>query len=223
MRRPSAALFYNRPLSKAKSIAAPSATPAPSAADENTSPARSPLVPNLKEARAWEHDRQRLKKASGFVKNQARKAQADTRGQSPTLAAKPYDRRPAIRAAVDQLEGDVPDLACEESEVDWDDAASPVRSLCLDRDEEGEKEGVPRVSSRHEVPLTDLLVSRKPRHGREADFEVVPPVRSVIVLDDKTTPDLDFNDPWEHVYAEDATEQHTHERVPSYAKIAALN
>ncbi|KAG6822933.1 hypothetical protein H0H87_002287 [Tephrocybe sp. NHM501043] len=54
----------------------------------------------------------------------------------------------------------------------------------------------------------------------DRDFEVVPALRSVIVLDDFTLPELDPDEAWEHVYASDADDTTS---APSYAKIAALN
>lgn len=36
------------------------------------------------------------------------------------------------------------------------------------------------------------------------DFEVIPPVRSVIALDDAAkVHDMDLDEPWEHIYAND--------------------
>jgi len=55
----------------------------------------------------------------------------------------------------------------------------------------------------------------------DGDFEVIPPVRSVIALDDDTTPDLDFDEPWEHIYGVEDVSTPAYE--PSYAKIASLN
>ncbi|KAF8079205.1 hypothetical protein FPV67DRAFT_1467872 [Lyophyllum atratum] len=214
MRRPSTASFYARPLSRAKSSSAASAaTPVTAPTDENASPAKSPVIPDIKEDRAREHERQRHKKASGFVKTQARKELQAQGG----FTVKPYERHSTPRT-VARFEDDGEEPACEESEVDWDDVSSPVRSPRVEQEREP-------VSGRPEVPLADLLISRKPRHGREPDFEVVPPIRSVIVLDDSAAPDIDFNEPWEHVYADDsdASEPHAHEREPSYAKIASLS
>ncbi|KAG6886471.1 hypothetical protein C0992_003794, partial [Termitomyces sp. T32_za158] len=124
----------------------------------------------------------------------------------------------------DQDEQD--ELAVEENEVEWGEA----RSLSLrigppeDAQREREWEGVrTRGLHRTEVALSDLLIARKPRRGREQDFEVVPPLRSVIVLDDITTPEFDFDEPWEHVYASDADTNDNYRPELSYAKIAALN
>jgi len=72
-----------------------------------------------------------------------------------------------------------------------------------------------------QVQLADLIVTKKPRRqGKDGDFEVIPPVRSVIVLDDPVTPDMDFDEPWEHIYGVD-DDMPSYE--PSYAKIVSLN
>ncbi|KAG5642019.1 hypothetical protein DXG03_003792 [Asterophora parasitica] len=219
MRRSSTAAFYSKVKPTAPSAnAAPVVTPA---SDENSSPRlpKSPPPPTLsvKEARTWEHDRQRVKKTAELIKSKARKAQAAAHdGWSP---AKLYQRHSshstvAVRTLLDD---DQPVVA--ESEIDWDDVASPLRSSHVERDWELGREVVP--PGRSEVPLTDLLIARKPRHVRgRSDFEVVPHIRSVIVLDDTTVPDVDFGEPWEHV---DANEVNDHTPNPSYAKIAALN
>jgi hypothetical protein len=95
------------------------------------------------------------------------------------------------------------------------------------------------VDSRHEVPLAALVTTRKPRKGRgmccpslatskqrshnlvtEGDFEFVPHVRPVIVLDDVMTPDVEVDEPWEHVYGND---DEYPDKDPSYATIASFN
>ncbi|KAG6834444.1 hypothetical protein H0H93_009587 [Arthromyces matolae] len=81
------------------------------------------------------------------------------------------------------------------------------------------------------VSLTDLSLSHT-----VLDFEVVPPLRSVIVLDDIALPELEYDEPWEHVYASDASSSSEDSEGPTatrmdtnkpvsltYAKIAALN
>jgi len=58
-----------------------------------------------------------------------------------------------------------------------------------------------------EVKLADLVTFRSSKSrkgsGWEGDFEVVPHVRSVIVLDDVAVRDLEVDEPWEHVDGED--------------------
>ena len=53
----------------------------------------------------------------------------------------------------------------------------------------------------------------------DGDFEVVPHIRPVIVLDDNAIQDLDPDEPWEHVFVVD---DHPVDAL-SYAKVASLN
>ena len=50
------------------------------------------------------------------------------------------------------------------------------------------------------------------------DFEVVPPIKGVVVLDEDDFDDLgtDFEEPWEHVSSDEADD-----KVPSYAEVLA--
>ncbi|KAG6853543.1 hypothetical protein C0991_003401 [Blastosporella zonata] len=204
MRRPTT--FYG-PLSRSTSTAPAAPTPN----DENAVPTSKspPPLPSLKESRAREHDRQRLKKATSLLQRQARKAH-QVPGQWPVKVQHTGSvRGPGVR--IDDAD-DEPGV--EENEVEWGGATSPVRS----------KDQVD--TTRAEVALSDLLIARKPRHGRapDRDFELVPALRSVIVLDDFSVPELDPDEPWEHIYASDADDT-LPLRTPelSYAKIAALN
>ncbi|KAJ3487966.1 hypothetical protein NLJ89_g11664 [Agrocybe chaxingu] len=64
------------------------------------------------------------------------------------------------------------------------------------------EEAVGRDGIDRKVSLSDFVVtsSRKPRKAKDDDFEFIPPVRSVIVLDDMAeTRDMDVDEPWEHV------------------------
>lgn len=219
--------FYTRSISKAKSssVAPPLALLRPS--EENKLPSSPPIiVPNHKESRAWEHDRQRLKKTADLVKTKARKAQgwAPSRGIDPKTGLDTLDDdRAVLEASEHDLDEVVPAPALGTTTTHLDYALSAPRT---------------------EVQLADLLISKKPRHGRgmyisstyrvfcgahadaianytAGDFEVIPHIRSVIVLDDNMTPDLDFDEPWEHIYATEDDEHTSHE--PSYATIASLN
>ncbi|KAG6856823.1 hypothetical protein H0H87_000296 [Tephrocybe sp. NHM501043] len=210
MRRPTNSPKFYGPLSHSTSVAAapvipPTAATAPN--DENAVPASKspPPLPSTKESRAVEHDRQRLKKAAALLQRKARKAQLPGQHMQTKTHQTGSMRGPGVR-----IDDDEPGI--EETEVEWGGATSPVRT----------KEGTAPSATRTEVPLSDLLIARKPRHGRasDRDFEVVPALRSVIVLDDFTLPELDPDEAWEHVYASDADDTTS---APSYAKIAALN
>ncbi|KAG6901362.1 hypothetical protein C0995_012976 [Termitomyces sp. Mi166 len=181
-----------------------------------------PPTPSLKESRAYEHDRQRLKKAAVLLaRRQAKmktKALSLVKPQSRSGAGMCVDSRVGVHDCEDEDE-----LGVEENEVEWGEARSLSLRVGVPEDAQWERE---RTGGRRaEVALSDLLIARKPRRGREQDFELVPPLRSVIVLDDITAPaELDLDEPWEHVCASDADEKYdpTEFRV-SYANIVALS
>jgi len=169
--------------------------------------ATSPTLPSIKDMRAFEHDRQRVKKAADLVKMRARKEQGrwatlakgglynSSRKITGSLASEKGKRLDA--EDVDGLDGSLADSGCDVDGV----AFSPQPS---------------------EVKLSDLVAFRsKPRKGQDGDFEVIPHVRSVIVLDDITTHDLMVDEPWEHIYGSDEEEiaAATPTKGPSYAHI----
>jgi hypothetical protein len=161
----------------------------PAGADKDASSALAssfPSLPTIKDQRAYEHNRQRVKKAADVAKMRQKK-----RSGSPLfkldrgIASEKYRR---LRADdVDPLDG-----VLVESAQNRDEAGPPL----------------PKAS---EVKLSDLLV-RKQDRKKEADFEVIPHIRSVIVLDD-FAPDLAADEPWEHIDAEPVS------KAPSYAQV----
>ena len=103
----------------------------------------------------------------------------------------------------------------------------------------------PIEPAKREVKLEDLVVTPQKKVGRktrgkfasvlasvmltfgvDGDFEVVPHVRAVIVLDDNAdVHDMDVDEPWEHVTLDndddDASSSSDDGEPVSYAKIAA--
>jgi len=74
-----------------------------------------------------------------------------------------------------------------------------------------------------EVALEDLIRVGKVRKGRVGDFEVIPSIPSVIVLDDKTFADSVLDEAWEHIpkdSPEDIVEK-TNGIAPSYAQVVS--
>ena len=53
----------------------------------------------------------------------------------------------------------------------------------------------------------------------EDDFEMVSPVRPVIVLDDLEAKDMDMDEPWEHVERDFEPGKKSKEGEPSYAAV----
>lgn len=72
-----------------------------------------------------------------------------------------------------------------------------------------------------EVRLADLVRPAKKAHrkqGCDADFELVPHIRSVIALDDAMDDASELDEPWEYVSGETEGEVR---KAPSYAQVVA--
>jgi len=176
----------------------------PHAASETPkpNPASSADVAGGKDSRTWEHDRQRTRRAADFVKMRTRKSQWAPRSDNAKRAS----------GARYSLDGDE---ACEDVP-----AAVPLEDTRDAKYAELDALG----DSRLEVPLAALVTSRKSRKGKGlGDFEFVPSVRSVIALDDNVIPDLDVEEPWEHVYGDDNEDFPSVSKGPSYAAVASLS
>ncbi|TFK42096.1 hypothetical protein BDQ12DRAFT_353060 [Crucibulum laeve] len=173
-----------------------------------------PLPANPKDVRAFEHNRQRLKKAADLVKMRARKEQSLTytgRVLEKSASAlekereRERERERSIRA--DELEM-----------VDGPMMMPPPR-----RRHPTDEFVLPET--KREVKLTDLVVTKKARKGKDlTDFEVIPHIRSVIVLDDAISHDVELDEPWEYIDGvdDDDSEKEDPREQSSYAKVAAL-
>ncbi|KAG6335455.1 hypothetical protein ID866_3629 [Astraeus odoratus] len=69
-----------------------------------------------------------------------------------------------------------------------------------------------------ELTLADLVSVPRPRKGKKLDFEVIPPIRAVIALDDIAL-DVEPDEPWEYVSRASLDNEFTQGR--SYAQAAA--
>ncbi|KAF9444760.1 hypothetical protein P691DRAFT_806666 [Macrolepiota fuliginosa MF-IS2] len=189
------------------------------ALDEKAGLALSPIIPSSKipkDTRAYEHERQRLRKAADFVKMRARKAQ---QGTGWVGNAKAHQRTASGKSSAGGGLGAVPSekgRLFSDEETELDEGEGLVLS-----DSWKENLGIVTEQSRYEVKLADLVRPGKPRKpkGGDGDFEVVPHVRSVIVLDDNTPDELDIDEPWEHIYNTDSEDN----KELSYAQVAALS
>jgi hypothetical protein len=200
---------------------APSPSPPPAKVEEAESirPTASSILltpsTNLKDLRAFEHDRQRIKKAADVAKMRARKAAAVDPSRvikSPRDCSLPSQKEKLFR------EEDV-------------DALDSVFSPTLTLNGTKRREGLitPFEPVKREVKLEDLVVTPPKKAGRktrDGDFEVVPHVRAVIVLDDNAdVHDMDVDEAWEHVTLEsdddEASSSSDGGEYVSYAKIAA--
>jgi hypothetical protein len=200
---------------------APSPSPPPAKVEEAESirpTASSPLLTpstNLKDLRAFEHNRQRVKKAADVAKMRARKAAA-------------VDPSRVIKSSKDCPLPSQKEKLLREEDVDaLDGFFSPT--LTLDGTKRRESLITPFEPVKREVKLEDLVVTPQKKAGRktrDGDFEVVPHVRAVIVLDDNAdVHDMDVDEAWEHVTLDndddEASSSSDGGEPVSYAKIAA--
>jgi len=153
------------------------------------------MLLDAKDRRTYEHIRQRVKKAADTVKMRAQKTK---RSNSP--------RR--LRFNARRQGGAV--------RLDEDDVFDAV---LIDSVNRGDAHTQLPPSSRVDVKLSDLVMTRLPHKRNDSDFEVVPHIRSVIVLDDVGTRDVSVDEPWEHIYGEDDLPV----KAPSYATVLSSN
>jgi len=152
--------------------------------------------------RAYEHDRQKVKKAAELVKRKAR----NSPGWSRTLQeAKVHSPSPAA------LSGKHERLTVED--------VDPLEELEYDVEVRRLTHSHPsRAVPRKEVKIADLITARKPRKSKDGDFEVIPHVRSVIALDEFVSGlDPSVDEPWEHIGGQ--FEEDDIARTHSYAEI----
>jgi len=200
----STTVFFAQPLSKSKSDSSKildSQSPAEIVKDSLS--ASSPSLSSPKDLRAYEHDRQRVKKAADLVKMRARKGQGWT--------SKLHDSKKDSGAG----------LPSEKGKRLTDEEVDSLEGVIALGDSRGDlRDEVVSSDLRSEVKLADLVTSRKPRKGQEGDFEVIPHIRSVIVLDDIVSQDLVIDEPWEHIYGND--EEDASAKGLSYAKVLSV-
>ncbi|KAF8655371.1 hypothetical protein AX16_003068 [Volvariella volvacea WC 439] len=176
---------------------------------------------NDKDSRAQDHERQRAKKAEDVAKMRARKAQnlsasaAHSGGNVTSKLSVP--KRPSSTSASAVSDMDIKLSLMEGMEIvesfNWQPVSPDWKLNHVDTRSPSD--------ARTEVKLADLITTstRKPRKRAEHDFEFIPHVRSVLVLDDAAAPEVTFDEPWEHIYGEDDTKPAF--KGPSYASVVA--
>jgi len=194
-------MFSGHVLSESANTLA-SCKPKPEAKDKEVDSRLSMPTGSEKDIRAYEHDRKKVKKAAELAKRKAQNSPAWSRvlHEPKTHSSNPISfsgKHEKLRVEdVDPLEG----LEC-----DGDVRRMPHSPA---------SRGVPH---KREVKLADLITARKPRKGNDGDFEVIPHVRSVIVLDDFAGLDLTVDEPWEYIRGQ--CEEDGIARARSYAEI----
>lgn len=166
-----------------------------------------------RDARAYEHERQRLKHAGEWAKRRARKT---------TIGGAAVGRPAGARAThagrqAKSLKGGKVGLEVDDGYTVTPQGRDTVHSTAKMCDELGAglltKVSLPpsedgrtdafKADSGVKVNLSEIMVlsQKKPRKLNVDDFEVIPYVRSVIAIDDvANVHDMDLDEPWEHIY-----------------------
>ncbi|KAH6916640.1 hypothetical protein BKA70DRAFT_307226 [Coprinopsis sp. MPI-PUGE-AT-0042] len=189
-----------------------------------------------RDALAMEHDRQKYFKALDRARTKARKALGmevsrsskpqtavtdENSGTKGTMGKKQRKHHGAQERSVNV--GDEKEFWKAPGHDLGLDLAHPTRTVAV----HDAVVGMPQV----EVKLVDLVQTRPSKAGGKkgsgglgGDFEVIPHVRSVIVLDDQTGEkrgprDMDLDEAWE--YITDEEQEVEGKQRPTYATIAA--
>jgi hypothetical protein len=179
----------------------------------------------LKDVRAYEHSRQLARRAAERMANRARK----DKGWSMCRGAI-YDKTKCSCCQSNKVKRLRPRDA--KGLLDGEDLAGLGDT---EENPQGELGPIQGAHPSQEVRLADLVMPTKPRKGKgssfpisgasdrhlhfitEGDYEFIPHVRSVIVLDDGFSSDEHEQDEaWEHVHGEEKTVG------PSYAEVVAI-
>jgi hypothetical protein len=170
------------------------------------SPLNNGPIDVMRDVRDHERQRQHTKKSAGHVKAKERKE----RGAAQWAMWGEKAKSPTARAARGSWFGGKDNRAAWDDEHDIDEKEVEVDHVISS----------PRVtvpdSVRSYVQLADLVTTKKSRKLVEGDFEVIPAPRSVIVLDDFASQDMDVDEHWEFIYNEDEKA-----RGPSYAQVVS--
>jgi len=173
-----------------------------------TSPLCSP-VDVLKDVRAYERERQRVKKAAELVKAKERKERGTVAGRNTwglwsdkSKTTVPRSGKTSWFVGKRPWDNENGNEEAGKGHMEVERPATLTKPLSKEDCLGGE------------VRLADLVTPRKPR--KEGDFEVIPLPHQVIVLDEFTVNDMEVDEPWEHVNGDDDKVD-----VPSYAEIVS--
>ncbi|KAJ2917844.1 hypothetical protein MD484_g2541, partial [Candolleomyces efflorescens] len=194
--------------------------------EQPTSPG--PLSPVLylkedKDTLAYEHDRQKYKKTLDRARNKARKAFSwGNNGGSPRRAShvQPAPER-SIKAGEEDKElaseyfqvGNVQVHRRKNSVICTGPGFTEVKLADLVVLAAGEDDGDDQAKAAKKKR------TRVGKGGLDGEYEVVPHVRSVIVLEDQNAPDMDWDD-WECV-DDESSDDGAEKKKTTYATIAA--
>lgn len=175
-----------------------------------------------RDARAYEHERHRVKHAREWAKRRARKA---TKGLIGGTGIGRAGATHAERRAKSRKGGLDVDVYAVNPQSHTDRlAAELLKKASLSPSGDGgydASKAIPGVK----LNLSEIMVlsQRKPRKLNVDDFEVIPHIRSVIALDDPVNEhDMDLDESWEHIYVNNGEGKASDGKFgrPSYARVA---
>ncbi|ETW86589.1 hypothetical protein HETIRDRAFT_145098 [Heterobasidion irregulare TC 32-1] len=168
----------------------------------------------LKDRREHERARQRAKKAGDRAKGRKGHAYAHDHADIPHVKAEREKRGGSGGGGGGLVPG---------ADAEWDAARAAPDDVDLVRAQIafGVFGAAWARKEVREVRLADLVRPAKKAHrkqGCDADFELVPHIRSVIALDDAMDDASELDEPWEYVSGESEGEAR---KAPSYAQVVA--
>ncbi|OBZ68635.1 hypothetical protein A0H81_11539 [Grifola frondosa] len=175
--------------------------------EANPPSAGTPAAENsvVKAVRAYERERQRTKKAVDWERTRERRErQRNTGGHAARICTR-HCRGASGRHSRRMREGNDDE---RESEGTCGEPHSPDASARS-------------AGSSDEVDIARLIRPAKARKSKLADFEIVPNIPSVIVLDDYTMAEPEMDEPWEHIMVDELEEKAITVEAPSYARVVA--
>ncbi|KZT27633.1 hypothetical protein NEOLEDRAFT_106203 [Neolentinus lepideus HHB14362 ss-1] len=164
----------------------------------------------LKAVRAFEHNRQRTKRAEDHVKAKAKKERSKVLS-GPVKSTGDAGGKGARKSKSRSIwEDNVADRT-----VDENMALPPSKSWTAST----------RRPETMEVKLADLISTKtKSSKSKDSDFELIPHIQSVIVLDDTFLIEEDMSnvgpeEPWEHILG--VEDEDAKASAPSYAQVVS--
>ncbi|KAK7695236.1 hypothetical protein QCA50_002426 [Cerrena zonata] len=164
----------------------------------------------LKAVREFEHGRQRAKKSarteSWKAEKVAKRQLKAQRAQGTLVEGIPIHR---------SRKGGFVHLDRDETSLDESDSAEEAFDIEVVETPKWREDKL-------EVDLTKLIRPSKARRSKAGDFELIPSVRSVLVLEDAVLDrgfdSIEDDEPWEYLSAAGDDAEHN---IPSYAEVAA--
>ncbi|KAL4067235.1 hypothetical protein V8B97DRAFT_1918994 [Scleroderma yunnanense] len=158
-----------------------------------------------KDVRAHEHARHRAKERREHVQAKERKEKvAVLKAFGMKLSSHGHGAKPVRKSRAESWDGDVPEVPLPSKSSSLLQPLAPLRTS---------------TGSFTELTLGDLISVPFPKKAKKLDFEVIPPVRAVIALDDATY-DVEPDEPWEYITGTGLDDQ-LPQKERSYAQAAA--